>query len=97
MGGQWWKVDVGLERPIGPIQSEFITLFLAQGGPQGAALFCDVLGHRGTAIFFSPGAAAIAGSVLLRYGGRPCDQPAEGIFLAGHEHGRALLKQPTRQ
>jgi hypothetical protein len=98
MGGQWWRIELGPDEPIGPLQSEFVALFQERGEPEGAALFCDVLGFSSTVIFFSPGAAAIAGAMLLRYGGRLCEPPSAGIFVAGHEGNRALLlKHPTWQ
>jgi hypothetical protein len=94
---QWWKVEIGRERLIHRLQKDFVLAFLSRGAPRGAALFCGAAGGRKLSLFFSPDAAAIAGSILHEHGGCPCDPPPRAFLLAGHEEDRALLAQATRQ
>ena len=95
--GQWWAVEIRSGQSVDPVLSDFIDLFIGKGCPAGAAVFCGSLDQRREALFFTPKAAAIADSVLLKYSARPCQAPCEGFFLTGNEQDRELVKQAMRQ
>lgn len=76
------------------MQDQFRAIFESAGSPLGAALFCNHLLLESTALLFTPQAASIARPFIETYGGLPCDDPAEGIFLVGNESDRNLLAVP---
>lgn len=97
MVDQWWKIEIGPNQSAASIQDQFLDVFTITGVPRGAALFGSPTSAGGEVVYFSPKAAILASFLLEANGGRPCDRPAEGAFLAGHDEDRELLPAPTRR
>ncbi|HEY5177843.1 MAG TPA: hypothetical protein VII95_20000 [Terriglobales bacterium] len=77
------------------IQSEFSRLWLTNGSPRDAALFCALLGDLpdGDSLYFSPRASEIAGELIARYSGTECPIPSasELVLLVGDAAWRSIL------
>jgi hypothetical protein len=97
MADQWWKIELGPNESAASIQDQFQDVFAITGIPRGAALFGGPASVGGQVVYFSPTAAILASFLLEANGGKPCDRPAEGIFLVGHDKDRELLPAPTRR
>jgi hypothetical protein len=67
---------------------------MSVGSPAGAALFCDHLLLPRISLLFTPQAAALAQELLPDHDGAECEEPTEGIFLAGDEGHRDRLSAP---
>ena len=67
----WFKVV----RPDWIVQEEFEAIWIQNGGPVRAALFCvRNLRHQTNEFYFTPEAAEIAQTILVRLGGVPSGQ-----------------------
>jgi len=75
----WYKVI----RSDWVIQDEFLAIWMANGGPNDAALFAARdQKSRTNDFYFSPGAARIAGALITHYGGVECPPPEiSGLVL----------------
>ena len=90
----WWKIDTRPGQSVDDIQAEFRTVFESGGSPVGAALFCNHVLLERTTLFVTPQAVSLAARILETYGGGPCEDPMEGIFLVGNDADRVLLPVP---
>jgi hypothetical protein len=75
------------------LQREFEAIFMTHGGPRDAAMFSNQDPARDHEFYFSPGALRIAGDIIRRYGGAPCETPSqsEAALLVGEADARRLL------
>jgi hypothetical protein len=94
----WFKVTVpfeeaGVAGTAKKLQDAFYVLFVMNGSPPNAAIFglrSDNQYHY--CVYFSPGAARIAGSVIEHYSGVPCERPPRNAaLLVGHAGARESL------
>jgi hypothetical protein len=100
------KDDIAVGR-MSEIQNAFDTLFMAAGSPEDVAMFgrsrFDVAseeeagngnddGGDHEVLCFSPAATQLARNMILRYDGRPCNQPGRSALLVGHQTALRLLK-----
>jgi hypothetical protein len=92
--GRWWKIETESTESVDDIRTRFITLFASAGSPAGAALFCDHVILPCTSLLFTPQAVALAETLLAAHGGAACEDPTEGIFLAGNDEDRNRLPVP---
>jgi hypothetical protein len=80
------------------IGNEYEQILISNGFPKEAALFAsDNLGGGADEfhyVYFSPGAARIAGALLSKLGAAPCDKPSANTvgLLVGHDSDRELLE-----
>lgn len=91
------KIELAQNQSAASIQDQFLDVFTITGIPRGAALFGSPTAVGGEVIYFSPKAAILASFLLEANGGKPCDRPAEGAFLVGHDEDRKLLPAPPRR
>jgi hypothetical protein len=91
---RWWRIETAPGQSVDQIQAEFRSVFESAGAPAGAALFCNHVVRVSTTLFVTPKGASIAQAFLESHAGTPCEPPAEGIFLVGHESDRNLLPVP---
>jgi hypothetical protein len=95
----WYKITLPLsECGIGgtakSLQTAFETLFMANSIPKDAAMFArNAEDSEHCHYFFSPGALAIAASLIEGFGGTKCDPPAGNDLhlLVGHASARQTL------
>ena len=97
VGDRWWKIEIESGDTVDDIQAEFSRLFESAGSPAGAALFCDHVLLPRTSLLFTPEAITVAKMLLMDYGGAECEEPSEGIFLAGDEAHRDRLSAPDME
>jgi hypothetical protein len=73
MSTNWVKVQLSREQALSGIETTIHTacgaIFVAAGGPRGAALFADasVARESGRALYFSPVMASMCGAVIAGY------------------------------
>jgi hypothetical protein len=94
IGDRWWKIEIESTDAVDDIQAKFTTLFESAGSPGGAAIFCDHVLLHYTSLLFTPQAITLAKTLLADYGGVECEEPKQGIFLAGDEEHRDRLSAP---
>ncbi|HEY3770137.1 MAG TPA: hypothetical protein VGN44_15800 [Candidatus Angelobacter sp.] len=68
----WFKIV----RPDWIVQNAFESVWLQNGGPVGAALFCKRnMRERTNEFYLTPEAANLDPILIARFGGIPCDPP----------------------
>jgi len=93
----WYKVKLSAEEVASGkhqnLQDEFDILFLANGGPQDAAMFSDRLSNSELEVYFSPGARRLAKALIAKYSGVPCENPSgkKPALLVGHANAAGKL------
>lgn len=75
----WYKVELSWDDITADkhrqLQDAFTALFIANGGPKGAAMVASSDAAEGDTNYFSPRAADIAKSLIVRFGGVECPAP----------------------
>lgn len=66
----WFKIV----RPDWIVQDAFRAVWLQNGTPEGAALFCIRRG-KVNEFYLTPKAAQLDPALIVRFGGGPCDPP----------------------
>ena len=80
----WYKVSLTSQEIIAGkgirLQDQFLAVFMANGLPKDAAMFCSRSPHEND-YYFTPEASRIGSKLIASYGGTGCPQPA-GTSLA---------------
>ena len=90
----WWGINLASRHDsdggFATIADEFASAFLGAGAPGDAAVFAGGLSSIGQTLYFSPGAYAIAGELIDRFGGVPVPCPEQARLLIGGEGADTL-------
>jgi len=99
----WYKVtlsdaDIAASRHA-ELQNTFEVIFMANGGPKGAAMFVDLDSTQGHDFYFPPSAAKIARVLIQSFAGIQCPPPSlssVGLLVGNAAWRTTFFPEPER-